>query len=178
MKIYGLTGMSGAGKTTVCCEFCREGFEIIDCDLISRMIVEKEKPALNRIAVQFGKKYIASNGGLDRKALGNLVFSDKEKLEELNRIMYPYITYEVIKRINCSTAKYVLLDAPTLFESGIDYICDSVVCVVCDKENAIRRIMKRDGLNETAAKNRLSSQYDIVLLGTGLVQGHFPMVRQ
>ncbi|MCH5324518.1 MAG: dephospho-CoA kinase [Eubacterium sp.] len=152
--------MSGAGKTTVCAEFCRAGFEIIDCDFVARAVVQKGKPALGKIAERFGKEYIIADGELDRKALGALVFSDREKLEELNRIMYPYITYEVIGRINGSDAEYVLLDAPTLFESGMDYICDGVVCVVCDKEKALRRIMRRDGLDEQAAADRLASQHD------------------
>lgn len=160
MKIIGLTGMSGAGKTTVCEEFSRAGFEIIDCDKAARTLTEKGSPALEMIARQFGNEYILPDGTLHRKALGKLVFSDKASLDKLNGIMYPYITYEVISRINKSRFEYILLDAPTLFESGIDYICGDTVCVVCDTDNAVQRIMKRDGLDRKSALDRLSSQHD------------------
>ncbi len=152
--------MSGAGKTTVCEEFSRAGFEIIDCDKLARTLTEKGSPALEMIARQFGNEYILPDGTLHRKALGKLVFSDKASLDKLNGIMYPYITYEVISRINKSRFEYILLDAPTLFESGIDYICGGTVCVVCDTDNAVQRIMKRDGLDKKSALDRLSSQHD------------------
>ena len=159
-KIYGLTGMSGAGKTTVCEEFSRSGFDIINCDMIAREVVEKDTPCLDEIKQKFGGEVITADGELDRKVMGNIVFNDKAKLLLLNNTIYPYITYEVIQRIERSDSGYVLLDAPTLFESGIDYICDGVVSVICDREVSLKRIMARDGIDRKAAESRLKSQHD------------------
>ena len=159
-KIYGLTGMSGAGKTTVCEEFSRSGFDIINCDMIAREVVEKDTPCLDEIKQKFGGEVITADGELDRKVMGNIVFNDKAKLLLLNNTIYPYITYEVIQRIERSDSGYVLLDAPTLFESGIDYICDGVVSVICDREVSLKRIMARDGIDKNAAESRLKSQHD------------------
>lgn len=159
-KIYGLTGMSGAGKTTVCEEFSRSGFDIINCDMIAREVVEKGTPCLDEIKQKFGGEVITADGELDRKVMGNIVFNDKAKLLLLNNTIYPYITYEVIQRIEQSDSGYVLLDAPTLFESGIDYICDGVVSVICDREVSLGRIMARDGIDRKAAESRLKSQHD------------------
>ncbi len=151
--------MSGAGKTTVCSEFAKAGFDIVNCDVIARRLTEKGSPALQRIAARFGGEYLLPDGGLNRKALGGLVFSDKKSLEALNGIMYPYISYEVIDRINRSSAEYLLLDAPTLFESGLERICDVTVCVVCESSAAVERITRRDGIDAKAAADRLASQH-------------------
>ena len=159
-KIYGLTGMSGAGKTTVCEEFSRSGFDIINCDMIAREVVEKDTPCLDEIKQKFGGEVITADGELDRKVMGNIVFNDKAKLLLLNNTIYPYITYEVIQRIERSDSGYVLLDAPTLFESGIDYTCNGVVSVICDREVSLKRIMARDGIDRKAAESRLKSQHD------------------
>ena len=152
--------MSGAGKTTVCEEFSRSGFDIINCDMIAREVVEKDTPCLDEIKQKFGGEVITADGELDRKVMGNIVFNDKAKLLLLNNTIYPYITYEVIQRIERSDSGYVLLDAPTLFESGIDYICDCVVSVICDREVSLKRIMARDGIDKNAAESRLKSQHE------------------
>ena len=136
MKIYGLTGMSGAGKSTVCDSFESAGFLIIDCDSV-----------------------ITNDGELDRRAMGNIVFSHSDKLALLNNTIYPYITYEVISMCGYTDKRFVLLDAPTLFESGIDFICDGIISVTCDKEKSIQRIMLRDNITRESAEKRLGSQH-------------------
>ncbi|MBE6879798.1 MAG: dephospho-CoA kinase [Ruminococcaceae bacterium] len=158
-KIYGLTGMSGAGKTTVSEVFKENGFEVINCDMVAREVTEKGTACLKEIAEKFDG-VLNPDGTLDRKKLGSIVFSDKEKLKLLNDTIYPFISYRVIKGIENTDNNYVLLDAPTLFESGIDFICDGVVSVVCDKELSVKRIMARDNISEEAAESRLSSQHD------------------
>lgn len=159
-KIYGLTGMSGAGKSTVCKRFENAGFFIIDCDKLARAVVEKGEPCLDKLHELFGDGIITDSGELYRRALGDIVFSDSEKLKLLNDTIYPYITYKVISMIERTDKRYVLLDAPTLFESGIDFICDGVVSVTCDKEKSVERIMLRDNITRESAENRLSSQHD------------------
>lgn len=158
--IFGLTGMSGAGKSTVCRQFKNAGFHIIDCDKVARQVVRKGEPCLDELHRLFGDGVITKDGELDRKAMGNIVFNDRDKLRLLNDTIYPYITYQVISELQEIDDKPSVLDAPTLFESGIDYICDAVVSVVCDAEISLERIMARDGISREAAESRLSSQHD------------------
>lgn len=159
----GLTGMSGAGKTTACRVFAENGFTVIDCDKVARKVVEPGTPALNDIATYFSDEILLPDGSLNRKKLGGIVFSDREKLDALNSLIYPYITFDIIERIteiSRSGKIYVLLDAPTLFESGADVLCDTIVSVTADIESCVGRIMMRDGLTREQAELRLSSQHD------------------
>ena len=159
----GLTGMSGAGKTTACNIFAQSGFEIVNCDEVARTVVKCGKPALAVIAEYFGKDILREDGTLDRGKLGGIVFSDAGKLKALNDIIYPFITFEIISRIvRCTSEsrRLVLLDAPTLFESGADALCDSIVCVTAEKEACAQRIMTRDGITREQAEKRLGSQHD------------------
>lgn len=158
--IIGLTGMSGAGKSTACKFFSQNGFEIVDCDKICRTVAEKGKPCLKEIAESFGQDILTDNKELNRRKLGGIIFSNPEKRLILNGIMYPYVSYLVIQRILASNNKYIILDAPTLFESGIDDICDFVVSIVADKQILLNRIIKRDGLTRSEAENRLKSQHE------------------
>ena len=162
IRIVGLTGMSGAGKTTACEVFAEKGFCIIDCDKVSRNVVEKGRPALGEIAAHFGEGILLGDGSLDRRKLGGIVFSDKQSLAALDGIIYPFIHFEIIRVIS-ERAKagetLFLLDAPTLFESGADVFCDCVVSVTADKDICRERIMQRDGLTREQAEMRLSSQH-------------------
>lgn len=161
--IAGLTGMSGAGKTTACNVFGQSGFEIVNCDEVARAVVECGKPALAAIADRFGRGILREDGSLDRGKLSGIVFSDSDRLKALNDIIYPFITFEIVCRIMRCAAKgrqLVLLDAPTLFESGADALCDTIVCVTAEKEACAKRIMARDGLTREQAEKRLGSQHD------------------
>lgn len=160
-KVIGLTGMSGAGKSTACKLFRQAGFDIIDCDKICREIVEKGKPCLNEIVSAFGNEILTDDGALNRPALGRIIFSDSDKRLKLNGIMYPYVSYSIIKKLVYSNAEYSVLDAPTLFESGMETVCDIIVSVAADKNILIGRIVKRDNISEESAENRLDSQQDI-----------------
>ena len=161
ITLIGLTGMSGAGKSTACSLFAESGFEIIDCDKISRIIVEKGKPCLDEIVKVFGENILTEDGQLNRREMAHIIFTDNSKRLTLNGIMYPYISYIIINHAYFRKEKaFFLLDAPTLFESGIDDLCDYVVSVVADKKTTVNRIMKRDGLTEAEAIARISSQHD------------------
>lgn len=157
--IFGLTGMTGAGKTTVCNVFKESGFHVINCDKVARAVTERGKPCLREIADSFGSEVICPDGSLNRKLTGSIVFNDKQKLMLLDSIIYPYITYDIIKEIENTDSRCILLDAPTLFESGIDYICDKIVSVICSLDNSVSRIMARDSITKEAALARLRSQH-------------------
>lgn len=158
VKVIGLTGMSGAGKSTACGVFKSEGFDIIDCDKICRDIVEKGKPCLNEIAASFGSRILTKEGEYNRREVGRIIFGDSNKRFLINRIMYPYVSYIVIKRILQTKKRFAVIDAPTLFESGIDDICDVIVSITADKETLINRIVSRDNTSRETAENRLKSQ--------------------
>lgn len=161
-RVIGLTGQSGAGKTTVSGVFSQNGFAVIDADIISREVTQKGQPCLGELAEAFGSDILNIDGTLNRKKLGGIVFSDKEKLRQLNGIIYPYIIYRIISRIDeLSEAgeRLILLDAPTLFEANADDLCDLIISVTADEDIRLRRITVRDGITPEAAKRRFESQY-------------------
>ena len=162
--VIGLTGQSGAGKTTVCDVFRENGFAIINADLISREVMQKGHPCLNEIFDAFSEEDIAlPDGSLNRRKLAEIVFKDKGKLNLLTSINFPYITeriLEEIKKYSANGEKFILLDAPTLFESRADDFCDLIISVIADEKIRLNRIIKRDSISEELALNRLSCQYD------------------
>lgn len=160
--VIGLTGQSGAGKTTVCKVFGEKGFAIINADKIARFIMEKDSPCLAEVTECFGDRILNGDGSLNRQKLADIVFGDREKLMQLNAISYPYITSEILKMINKyrdENRKYVLIDAPTLFESRADDFCDLIISVTASEKLRTERIAARDGLTPEQIKERFSSQH-------------------
>lgn len=161
VMVVGLTGQTGAGKSTVSKVFAGNGFAVINADSIARLVVENGSACLAELEDFFGNSVISSDGSLNRKALASIVFSDKRKLEMLNSITYPYITGEILKQIRSLSAdgeKLILLDAPTLFESRADDFCELIISVIAHNDVREERIMKRDGLTSEQAVKRMNSQ--------------------
>lgn len=157
--LIGITGGSGCGKSTVCGELKKAGIEIIDADTAAREVTAKGSPALDEIKARFGNDFFASDGSLLRKKLGTLVFSDEQALADLNEITHKYIDINIDNKIKNSSAQIICIDAPLLFEYGMDKRCDLVVSVIADKKDRIHRICQRDGLSEKDAENRINSQH-------------------
>lgn len=157
IKIIGVTGMSGSGKSTVCRELGKYCDTVIDCDVIAREIAGKQA-FLDELKQRFGENVLNSDGTLNRVETARIIFSDKDKRALYNRIIFPYIVYEVIVRIK-SAEGTVLLDAPTLFESGLDMICTKIVSVTADYPLCVERISQRDNISLEQAEARLSSQH-------------------
>ena len=158
-RIIGLTGQSGSGKSTVSKVFAAHGFDVCDADMVSREVTARGSAALDEIAAEFGSDMLTPDGSLDRRKLGAYVFSDRAALDRLEGILYPYILRRIGEYTEAARGS-VLLDAPTLFEAGADRLCDMIISVVADEDIRLRRIMARDGIDETAARNRFSSQHD------------------
>ena len=161
LMIVGLTGQTGAGKSTVSKIFSDNGFSVINADLIARKVVEKDTPCLSEISDYFGLSVLNPDGTLNRKALAGIVFTDKAKLETLDTIIYPYITGEILRLIRKYSAdgqKLILLDAPTLFESHADDFCDIIISVIADSEIRMKRITARDNISDEQARQRMDSQ--------------------
>ncbi|MBC8570163.1 dephospho-CoA kinase [Zongyangia hominis] len=159
--VLGLTGQTGAGKTTVSQILRRAGFPVIDADGVARAVVEPGRPALLTLAETFGEE-ILREGRLDRRRLGQIVFADKGELMRLNAIMFPHICREIeaqIKALDRAGEKAVVLDAPVLFESGAQQLCDSVCGVIAPVEVRCARIMDRDSLRREEAMDRIRSQH-------------------
>ena len=161
--VVGLTGQTGAGKSTVSKVFVEHDFLLIDADKISREVVEPGRPCLDEIFDYFGDVIRNPDGTLNRKALAGIVFKDKKKRESLNSICYPFITEEILQRISQyaeTEGQFVLLDAPTLFESRASDFCDMIISVVAPPEIRCERIMNRDGISKEAALDRMSAQLE------------------
>ncbi|MCC8069864.1 MAG: dephospho-CoA kinase [Ruminococcus sp.] len=159
--IVGLTGQTGAGKTTVSEMFLENGFYIINADLIARMVMDKDTPCLNDVVSAFGNDILNENGELNRRRLSDIIFNDKNQLERLNSITYPYIVEKIQVMINSALtfcSNKILIDAPTLFESGCNKLCDIIVSVVSNRDLRLRRIISRDNITKSQAESRIKSQ--------------------
>lgn len=152
--IIGLTGPTGSGKTTVSKAAKDLGFKVIDCDKLARKAVEKGEEGLKAVVNAFGEDILLANGELNRKELAKKAFSTEEKTELLNKALLPHIVEKVKAEIN---GENVLLDAPTLFESGLDSICKYTVAVLSDENIRKMRIINRDGLTEEEALLRMNA---------------------
>lgn len=152
--VIGLTGPTGAGKSSVCLVARELGFKVVDCDLLARVAVEKGSSGLKRLCEVFGNGILLSDGSLNRKALAQIAFSSRENTELLNKTLLPYITILVEREIDTD---YVLLDAPTLFESGLQDRCHKTIAVLSSEDLRLERIMSRDNIDVDAAKLRISA---------------------
>lgn len=163
IKVIGLTGPTGAGKTSVSNLMREAGFAVIDADLVSRYVVAEDRALLVELTLAFGVTILNADGSLNRGRLGSIVFGSKGKLERLNKIIFPFIRAEVDRRVAAFAAageKIVVLDAPTLFESGADKTCDAIVVVTAPVDVRLNRIIIRDRLSDEEARNRMRSQPD------------------
>ena len=156
MKIVGVTGGSGAGKTVATKILSSFGAEILDADILAREVVMPDMPALYEIEKEWDG--VVENGELDRRALAKIGFNDENELHKLNAITHKYIIDEINKRIKNSDAPIVVIDAIALFESGLFNMCDITICVIADKEKRLERIMKRDNLTRLAEEERINAQ--------------------
>jgi dephospho-CoA kinase len=162
MKVIGLTGGIGSGKSTVSKYLMSKGYEIIDADQIARDIVEQHSETLDKIQAIFGKQILLEDGQLNRKALAEIVFSSSEKKKQLDSIMHSQIMRIIIKRIDDArakgVAKAVFVDAPLLFETGLDKEMEQTWVVDAHDELRIKRVVIRDGSTPKLVKSQIDNQ--------------------
>lgn len=175
--VLGITGGSGSGKSQVCKLLGSMGVYIIDADEIGHEITKRED-VLREIEVAFGKDVI-DGGSLNRRKLGEIVFSSRADLETLNVITHKKIYDEIKMRLKESQSEIVAIDAAVLKKTRIKELCDFIVAVVAPCEQRIKRIMQRDYLTEERAVERINSQptdaeyahgVDFVILNNGNVE--------
>ena len=163
MKIIGLTGGTGSGKGFVSERLKARKAYVIDADAVAHEIIEKGSPAYKEIVDYFGSEILDEDGNIFRRKLGNIVFSDKDKLAFLNSCTHKYINMEImriIEEVKPQTNVYsaIIIDAPLLAEAGLVDICDDIWVVYADSEVRVKRIMERDSISEEQARNRIASQ--------------------
>ena len=164
-KVIGLTGGIASGKSTVSSLLIKKGFKVIDADTISREVAEPGKPSYREIIKYFGEKVLHDDKSLNRKVLGDLVFSDKQLLKVLNSIIHPYIFKELNYQINkeCNNNNIIFVDIPLLIERHDEFIkqgiiFDEVWLVFVDKDTQLKRLMLRNNLNKELATDRIKAQ--------------------
>ena len=161
MKIIGLTGGIGTGKSTVSAYLAQKGCKIIDADLISHQMTEAGSPCLAEIRDAFGEDVFLRDGNLDRKKVGRLVFADATKKKTLEQIITRRViekTLQILQDCRARQEALVVLDAPLLFECGMQRYTDETWLVVCRTETRLRRIAARDGLAEEDIQKRIANQ--------------------
>ena len=157
----GLTGPTGAGKSTVAAVFAAAGIPTVDADKAARAVTAPDSPVLQPLCKAFGADIVDPNGTLDRKLLAQRAFSSKEATARLNAITHPEIIRRMQAQLDAFEAageKAALIDAPLLFEAGLDSLCDLTVAVLADEEVRLARIMARDGVDREAALRRMAVQ--------------------
>lgn len=162
MKIVGITGSSGSGKSTVC-KIIKNSYkaEIIDADKIVKKLQDEKTEYYEKIVQTFGKEILLDNGLINRKKLAEIIFTNSSKKDKMDKLTFYYVVNEIKRRIEISSTEnleYIVVDAPTLLEAGMVDMFDKIIVVVANKENKINRICKRDGISKEQAVNRLSSQ--------------------
>lgn len=155
-NIIGLTGPTGSGKSSFSLLASQKGITVIDCDKIAREVTEKGSECLIKLSAAFGEDII-KDGQLDRRLLAQRAFTDAEKKQMLEDIIFPFIINNVMEKIENAESENILLDAPTLYESGIDEMCGTVVAVLCPVELRKKRIIERDKLTEEQADVRINA---------------------
>lgn len=157
--IIGLTGLSGSGKGAVAEIMYKKGALILDCDDIAHKNMTPEGVAYGELVSAFGEVILNNDGTINRKKLGSIVFSNKQCLSRLNAITHRYIVEEVKKSIAKHRDKRcIVIDAPLLFETGLEKCCDSVWAVCASVDIRAERVMLRDGIDKKTALMRFSNQ--------------------
>ena len=172
MLKIGLTGGIGCGKTTAANLFIELGIPVLDADLIAHTLVNKGQLALNQIEKIFGSTIINEDGSLNRKKLGEIVFSNPHKKKQLESILHPLVYGELQRQLESLDAPYAILCIPLLLETKMQHIVDRVLIIDCPVEVQFERVKRRDQLTDerifsvinaqTSRQQRLSLADDII----------------
>ncbi len=163
MKIIGLTGLTGAGKSTVAKKLMAYGCYHIDADKVAKDVINNSEDVKNKLKERFGDDVINDDGTTNRPLLASRAFADEESTNALSEITHPAVTEEIksiIKDIEEVGYRGVIIDAIALFESGEDALCDFTVAVIAPKDIRLERIIKRDNITEEKALERINAQKD------------------
>jgi dephospho-CoA kinase len=163
MRVFGLTGNIGSGKSTVAAMLREAGIPVLDADRISREVTAAGGRAYEAVVQAFGGGILLDDGSIDRKRLGEVVFSDPAARERLERITHPAIIEamkEAIAGMERDGHRAAVVEATLIHESGRKGLFEAVISVTCDRETAISRLAARDGMSRAQAEARLHAQMD------------------
>lgn len=163
MEIIGITGQTGAGKSTICRALVSRGAYHIDADAVAKSLYCKGAPILSNLQDAFGSQILTADGALDRPALAAAAFRDRDSTARLNAIVHPAVTEKIraiLDEQRKAGVQCVLIDAIALFESGEAALCDRTIGVIAPEAVRLARITARDGLSEADALLRIRAQHD------------------
>ncbi len=161
MRVIGLTGGIASGKSTAARTLAELGARVVDADEVAREIVAPGQPALAEIVRTFGREMLLSDGTLDRKRLGALIFADADKRRALNAITHPRIAMETqarLGRLREEGVPVAIYEAALLVENRVHEALDGLIVVVCDEATQLERLIARDGYSEADARARIAAQ--------------------
>ncbi|WP_010099118.1 dephospho-CoA kinase [Ornithinibacillus scapharcae] len=162
--VIGLTGSIASGKSTVSSMFIDMNIPVIDADKISREVVEPGEDAYLSIVKEFGKDILFSDGNIDRKKLGGIIFSDEEKRKVLNGIVHPAVRKRMMEQKDQHVhngERIIVMDIPLLFESKLTHMVDKILVVYVEETVQLKRLMNRDHSTKDEALQRIHSQIPI-----------------
>lgn len=158
MEVLGITGSIATGKSTVTNYLKEHGYVVVDSDKLAYDALTIDDECINLAKQCFN----LGDGPIDRKALGKIIFNDKQAKENLEGIIHPYVIRKIKEAINANLDKKVIfLDIPLLFESNLEYLCDQIIVVYLNQEEEVKRLMKRDNFDENYARLIISNQMSI-----------------
>ena len=159
MKVIGITGSSGSGKSTIAKLVAQElDAKLVVADDIVKRMQQPGNIYFEKIVDFLGEQYLNKEGKLNRKKIAELIFKDEEKRKQVNGLTHKYVVAEIKKQIEEANEEYVVIDVPLLIESGLNKTCSLVIGVISDYDVQIERIKLRDGLTKEEAKARLKIQ--------------------
>lgn len=157
--VIGITGQSGAGKTTASHIFKKYGFIVLDADIIARNVINNSDECKQKIKKEFGDDTVCFNGSVNSKTLASRAFEDRNSLCRLNSIVHPCIFNEIKLRITkINRHNNVIIDAAALWESGCNKLCNYIIAVTAPKKYRLDRIIKRDKISKRMALKRINAQ--------------------
>jgi dephospho-CoA kinase len=163
MRVFGLTGNIGSGKSTVAAMLREAGIPVLDADRISREVSAPGGRAYDSVVQAFGRGIVHDDGSIDRKLLGEIVFADPQLRAQLEAITHPAILdamKEAIAGLEREGHRAAVVEATLIHESGRKGLFEAVISVTCDRETAISRLAARDGMSRSQAEARLRAQMD------------------
>lgn len=156
--VIGVTGNIACGKSLVLDTLAKLGAETIDADRVAHEVMAPGTPTAERVIAAFGEEIRGPDGGINRRALGAIVFRDPDKLALLDSLAHPPTVAAIRERVAASTAAVVAIDAIKLFEAGVAEDCDEVWVVTCTPEQQVERLMRRNGFDREEALRRIQAQ--------------------
>lgn len=156
--VIGVTGKIACGKSSVLARLQSKGTETIDADHVYHELIRPGLPLWHALRDEFGSEIVGADGEINRRALGQIVFTDPKAMRKLDEITHPAIGAEIERRISETMVDVIAVDAIKLVESGMDRTCDVVWRVVCEPSTQIARLIQRNGLSEEEAERRIAAQ--------------------